>query len=108
MNTVLSLGYRFVKTAVMAASLLAVANPAFALEINNNANATLNVSIKECANPPISTKVAPDQTYGCVTGEQCSGTCSYSIESSGSNSCNGKIDAGSGLQVNPGLNCKPY
>ena len=92
----------------MAAGLLAAASPAFALEINNNANATLTVAIKDCSAQPISTTIAPNQTYGCVAGEQCSGTCSYSIQSAGSNSCAGKIDAGSGLQVDTGLKCEPY
>lgn len=108
MKTILSLGRYFVKIMVIAVGLFAAANPAFALEINNNSGAALNVTIKGCSDQPISTKIPPSQTYGCVAGEQCSGTCTYSIQSSGSKSCSGKIDAGAGLQVDPGLSCKSY
>lgn len=110
MKIILSLGRYFMKMTVIAVGLFAAVNPAFAVEINNNSGAVLNVSIKGCSDQPIFIKIRPSQTYGCVAGEQCSGTCTYSIQSSGSKSCSGEIDAGAGagLQVDPGLSCKPY
>lgn len=99
--------YRLVKMAAFIAGLLAMLQPAFALEINNNASAILVVSIKECSKHPIKTEIPPGQVYGCTYGE-CTGTCSYSIKASGNKKCKGTIDAGSGLQVDKGLTCKPY
>jgi len=103
-----SLLCRQVKTVAVVAGLFVIQQQAFALEINNNAQATLNVTITDCAAKPIKKKIAPGQVYGCTSGEQCSGTCGYSISASGNDDCDGAIDAGAGLQVNKGLDCIPY
>lgn len=93
---------------VLIASLLTMFQSALALEINNNAGATLTAKIKDCLPNKLTTKIPPNQTYGCVAGEECSGTCRYSIDAPKSKKCKGEIDAGRGLQVNAGLQCVPY
>ena len=91
---------------ILIASLFVIVRPAFALEIYNNAPATLKVQIKDCSANPINIEIPPNQVYGCTFGEECAGVCSYSIKASGNKTCKGSINAGSGLQVGKGLSCK--
>lgn len=109
MKTILSIGRQFTKATLLAAGLLVVANPAFALAISNNAGAELNYSFKCPSKTFAGEAPAGQQKDVCALGEEgCSGTCSYSIEAAENKSCSGDINALSGLQVDKGLKCVSF
>ncbi len=85
--------------------------PVLALEINNNTGYLLKVKV-ECGNQKDSFDVSPNQVGSCpsnVCGFNT--TCNYKIRATDDGSCSGRINGGSGLQVedsNNKLRCLDY
>ncbi len=97
---------------LLAAGLMFVSFPAFALEINNNTGLTLMVSVK-CGTTADTFQVGPNQVGACPSNVcRLYTPCSYQVSASGADGCSGSIDGGSGMQIdNPDsstLICQPY
>ena len=96
---------------LLAAGLVFLSVPALALEINNNTDFTLNVSVK-CGTKADTFRVGPNQVGDCPSNVcRLYTTCDYQIGASGAGSCSGQIDGGSGMQVDKrdgSLVCQAY
>ena len=96
---------------LLAFGLVFLSAPAFALQINNNTGYLLNVEVT-CASKTDSFEVSPHQVGNCPSNVCILYTsCTYTISTQGGGSCAGKIDGGSGIQVdvsNEKLSCRGY
>jgi hypothetical protein len=96
---------------LLACGLPFLTSPAIALEINNNTGHTLNIKV-ECGAQEDTFEVSPNQVGYCpsnICGFNT--TCKYTITTTNNNSCSGRINGGSGLQVDASsnkLHCLSY
>jgi hypothetical protein len=96
---------------LLACGTALLTSPALALEINNNTGHTLNVEV-ECGAQEDTFEVSPNQVGSCpsnVCGFNT--TCNYTITTTNNGSCSGRINGGSGLQVDASSNklrCQDY
>ncbi len=106
-----SSAYRFAVVVVVAAGLLAAASTVVALQVNNNASATLTVRV-QCAGKENDFNIGPNQVGNCFSNIWVIHTrCSYHMKAHGGGSCAGKIDGSAGLEVSAsgsGLSYMPY
>lgn len=98
------------KKGVVLAVLLAVLQPAFGLEINNNTDLALTAAIKCKTSGKHALDIGPKQATG-FEGDP-SDACKYDIAANkGKLKCSGNINAASGLQVSAAakkLVCQSY